>query len=294
MELATMITSRHTRDTSSAYDRESVSKLIAKDLSRILMQHKPDEFLQDTESSVHFINNQFYYHKNADKLSTSTSSINTVDNYNDILRFRPTSIYIIIKQINSTRISFEYLSLVDLKLFLTIVFSNIDDSYKINDVEESLNAFSQIIVGQSVYALRYCGLSRQYSLSSKPYLAVSTLFIRISSNSPSVYSIYRLLPLPIVANGNKYIYSDLPKIIGINSIEQTLIMWNDELDSNECTFSPIVLCHNTPISMSLSESSCLSQLFDDYQSVTIMCQVSRSQNIEQTVLRIDDGLWLFL
>jgi hypothetical protein len=293
MELATMITSHHIGDTSFDYDRENVSQLIAKDLSHILVQHKPNEFLRDTESSVHFINNQFYYQKNADKLSTSTSYINTVDNYNDIVRFRPTSVHKIIKQINSNRISFEFLSPSDLKIFLSTVFSNIDGSYKINDVRESLNAFSQTIVGQSIYALRYCGLSRQYSLSSKPCLAVSTLFKRISSNSPSVHSIYHLLPLPIVANRNKYIYSDLPKIIGINSIEQTLIMWNNELDSNECTFSPIVLCHKTPILMSLSEPSCLSQLLDDHQSDTSMCEASRSHNIEKAVLHIDDGLWFF-
>jgi hypothetical protein len=35
------------------------------------------------------------------------------------------------------------------------------------------------------------------------------------------------------------------------------------------------------------------QLFDDYQSVTSKCQVNRSPNIEQGILYIDDGLWLF-
>ncbi|CAF2901811.1 unnamed protein product [Rotaria sp. Silwood2] len=226
IELATIITSDHIRDTSFSYDRDNVSQLIAKDLNRVLVQHKSDEFLRDTESNVHFINNKFYYNNNAAKLSPATTSINAVDNNNNnnnILQFRATSVDMIIKQINNNRISFEYLSLVDLKLFLTIVFSNLDNSYKINDVEDSLNAFSQIAVGQSIYALRYCGLNRQHSLSSKPCLVISTLFIRIPSNSPSVYSIYRLFPLPVVTNDNKYIYSDLPKIIGINSIEQTLI-----------------------------------------------------------------------
>ena len=293
LELATLIPTRYARDTSTTYDRENVSKLIAKDLSDILVQHKPDEFLQNTKSSVHFVNNQFYYQNNADKALPSTSSMKIVDNYDEILRFRPTSAETIIKQINSNRISFEHLSIPDLKLFLTSVFSNIDDSYKINNVDESLNAFFKLVIGQSVYALRYCALSRQHSLSSKPCLAVSTLFVRIPTNSLSIYSIYRLLPLPVVVNGDKYIYADLPKIIGINSIEQTLIMWSNELESNECTFSPIVLCRNEPVSLSLPKSSCLSQLFDDYQSDTSMCQVNRSPNVEQGILYVDDGLWLF-
>jgi hypothetical protein len=293
MELATMITPRHARDTSSTYDREIVSKLIAKDLIRIVVQHKPDEFLRDTKSSVHVINNQFHYQKNDDKALTPASSINTVDNYNDILRFHPASVDIIIKQINNNRISFEYLSLTDLKLFLTTVFSNIDESYKINNVEESLNAFSQLIVGQSVYALRYCALGRQHSLSSKPCLAVSTLFLRVPTDNVSIFSIYRLIPLPIIFDHDKYIYSNLPKVIGINSIDETLVMWNDDFDNTECTFSPIVLCQYKPVSMSLSKPSCLSQLFDDHQLATNMCEVSRSQNIGQGVLHIDDGLWLF-
>jgi hypothetical protein len=293
MELITKIGSHHTRDTPSTYDREKVSKLIATDLSHILVQHNPDEFLRDNKSSVHFINNQFHYQDVDEKALPTTSSMNTVDNYNDILRFSPTSAEIIIRQINSNEINFEHLSHTDLKLFLTSVFSNIDNSYKINNVEESLNDFNQLIVGQSIYALRYCALNRQHSLSSKPCLAVSTIFLRIPTNSPSIYSIYRFIPLPIVVEGEKYIYSNLPKVIGINFIDQTLIMWNNELESNECTFSPIVLCHNKPISLALSTSSCLSQLFDDFQSITSMCQVSRSPNDDQGILYIDDGLWLF-
>ena len=293
MELNTMVTSRHTRYTTSIYDREHVSKLISTDLSHVLVQHKPDEFLRDTKSSVHFINNQFHYQKNDNQPLSSTSSTNTVDRYSDILRFRPTSVDTIIKQINSNRISFEYLSSDDLKLFLTTIFSSIDDSYQINDIQESLNAFSQLIIGQSIYALRYCTLSRQHPLSSKPCLAVSTLFLRIPSNSRSIYSIYSLLPLPIVVENERYIYSNLPNVFGINYIEQTLIMWNNELENNECTFSPIVWCHNKPISLPLSQSSCLSQLFDDYQSVTDKCQVNRLPNIGQGIMYIVDGLWLF-
>jgi hypothetical protein len=144
-----------------------------------------------------------------------------------------------------------------------------------------------------VFALRYCSLSKRNSLSSQPCLAVSTLFLQIPADSVSTFSVYHLIPLPITFNHDKYIYSNLPKVIGINSIDQTLVMWNDDLVINQCTFLPIVLCQYKPVSVSLSKPSCISQLFDNQQLTTSMCEVSRSQNIEQDVLHIDDGIWLF-
>ena len=180
IELASVITSHHTKGTPSTHDKESVSKSIAKDLSHVLLEHKPNEFLQGTESNVHFVNNQFHYQKNDDKALKSTSSMSTVDNSNEIIRFHPTSADIIIKQINNNRIGFEHLSPTDLKLLLTIVFSNIDDSYKIDNVEDSLNAFSQLVIGQCVYALRYCALSRQDFVIFK---AMSSNFNAIHTNS---------------------------------------------------------------------------------------------------------------
>lgn len=292
IELATMIPSRHSRDAPFNYERESVSKSIAKDLSRILVQHKPDEFLREIKSNVHYINNEFFYQNAEEKALDSTTSENTAHDNDAILRFRPTPVDIIMKQINNNQISFQYLSRTDLKSFLTTVFSYIDDSYVINDVEKSLHAFSQLILGQSVYAFRHCALNRQNSLSLKPCLLVSTLFLRIPANSLSIYSVYRLLPLPIVVGDDKYIYSNLPQVIGINAIDQTFIMWQNELEGNECTFTPVTLCRNKPILLSLSKSSCVSQLLADWQSDTSLCQVSRSLNTEQGIFYIDNGLWL--
>jgi len=124
----------------------------------------------DTKSIIHFVNNQFYYQKTDDKALTSASSINSVNNYNDMTHLWPTSAEIILKQINNNKISFKYLShYTDLKLFLTSRFSNIDTSYTISNVQESLSTFTQFIVGQSIFTLRYCALrdgsrfSRKYS-----------------------------------------------------------------------------------------------------------------------------------
>jgi len=293
LELATMMKSRHMSHTISTYDKDSVSKIITTDISQILEHHHPDEVFRNTKSNVHFINNQFFYQTDGDKTLTAASSINTVDNYSDILHFRPKSIDMIIKQINNNEISFEYLSHADLKLFLTAIFSTIDTSYTISNIQESLTAFTHFIVGQSIYALRYCALSRKHLLSSQPCLAISTLFLRIPTDRTSIYSIYRLIPLPIIFNDDTYIYSNLPKVIGINSIHQTLIMWNDPSDVDECTLLPIVQCQKIPFLIPLSKSSCLSQLFDDNKLITSACQVTRSQDIHKDIMEIDNGIWLF-
>jgi hypothetical protein len=293
VELATMMTSRQTVHTLSSYDSDSVSRLTGKDIIRVLMQHNPNEIIKNTKSIVHFVNNQFHYQKSDEKGLKAASPTNAIDNYFDIPRLRPTSAEMIIKQISRNKISFEYLSQTDLELFLAAIFSTIDTSYTISNLQESLDTFVQFVVGQSVFALRYCSLDRQNSLSTQPCLAISTLLLQIPADGTSKYSIYRLIPLPIICNGHKYVYSNLPKVIGINYIDQTVIMWNDESDINECAFSPVVQCQKIPVSMSLSKSSCLSQLFDDNQLATSMCQVSRSQNIDQDVIYIDNGIWLF-
>jgi hypothetical protein len=108
------------------------------------------------KSIFHLVNNQFYYERSDEKAVMTLSPNNAVDNYSDIQRIRPSSIEIILKQIRSNTIGFECLSDIDLKLFLTAIFSSIDTSYTISNIEDSLNTFAQLIVGQSVFGLRYC------------------------------------------------------------------------------------------------------------------------------------------
>ncbi|CAF1120191.1 unnamed protein product [Rotaria sordida] len=292
-QLAIMMTPRHTVRTPSSYDRDSVSRLIMKDISRVLAQHHPDEVIKNAKSIVHFVGNQFYHQKSDAGALMTTSPTNTIDDYSGISRIRSTSIEMILKQISSNRIGFEFLSYTDLKLLLAAIFSTIDASYTIFNVQESLDTFSQFILGQSVFALRYCSLGQRNSLPAQPCLAISTLFLRIPPDTTSAFSIYRLMPLPIIHSGDMYIYSNLPKIIGINSIDQTFLSWKEEIDIKECTFSPLVQCRKIPVTTSLSKSSCLTQLLNDDQSATNMCQVTRSTNIEQDIMQIDDGIWFF-
>ena len=292
VELSTFMASNQSIYTSHSQDKESASKLIGNDLLQVLTQQR--EIIKNNKSIVHFIDNQLHYQNADQEASTATSSTNTIDNYQSIVHLRrPTSIETILKQINNNKIGFDYLSSTDLKFFLSTIISSIDTSLTVSNIHESLNIFASLIVGQSVFVIRSCSLNQHNSLPSQPCLVVSTLFFRTPTHSASIFSIYYLIPLPTIFNGDKYAYSNLPKIIGINSINQRLIVWNEESDINQCTFSPVVKCQRTPISTPISKSSCLSQLFDDNQSLTTMCQVSRSQNIDQDVTSIHDTIWLF-
>jgi hypothetical protein len=294
VELATMMTSHHTLNTLSSYNKDSVSRIISNDISRVLTKYRPNEIMKDTKSVVHCVNNQLHYQKSDDKALMVPPSTNVIDEYTGIRHLPLTpSIDIILKQINSNQIAFDYLSSIDLNLFLSAIFSSSGTSYPIADIQETLHHFDQLIVGQSVVALRYCSLNRQNSFLSQPCLAISTLFLEAPVNSATTFSIYRLIPLPIIDNGDKYVYTDLPKLVGINSKDQTIIMWDDESDVNECTFTPFVQCQQMPATTSLSKSLCLSQLFDNNQLTTSACKVIRSQNTDQGVMHIGSSIYLF-
>jgi hypothetical protein len=290
LELATIMKSHHTAHTSPSFNINNMSRLITKDISRILMQDHPEGIIKDNKTIVHFVDDQFHYPQNNKKISITASPQTAIDNYFDFTLMHPTSAELIVEQIKNNKIGFEYLSDTDLKKFLSTIFTSIDTSYINYDVQDILDTFTQLIVGQSVFASRHCSLSRQNSAPFQPCLIVSTLFLRAPTDGTSIY---RLIPLPTIFNGDKYIYSNLPKIVGINLIDQIIIMWNDEADIKQCTFSPVVQCQKMPVSMSLSKVPCLSQLFDKSQLVTSMCQVSRSQDIDQDVVDISNGIWLF-
>jgi len=293
VELGTMMAPRQTVHTLSSYDSDTVSKLINKDMNQVLIQHHPDEIMKEAKAAIYFINKQFHYNKIQENQLTAASTTNVIDNYSDIPRLHPTAVEVIRNQMNNNKIGFDYLSQPDLTFFLSTIFSTIDNTHSSKNVKESLNIFLQSIVGQSVFALRHCSLNAQNSLLSRPCLAISTLFLRVPADAATRFLIYRLIPLPIVSNGDKYIYSNLPKIVGINPINQMLITWNDESDVNQCIFSSLVQCEKMPVTIPLSKSLCLSELFNDNELSTNMCKISRSQHIDEDVIDIENGIWLF-
>ncbi|CAF1497825.1 unnamed protein product [Rotaria magnacalcarata] len=290
--LATTMASRNTIHTLASYTSERVAALINKDVTRVLSQHHPDEILNNVKMA-HFIRNEVYYDKNDDKTLATISAASTIHSNSNIPLLQPTPIEIILKQISNNKIGFEYLSQKDLEFFLSTVFSIIDNSYTISNAYESLDTFSDYILGQSVLALRYCSMVPLNAETSQPCIVVSTLFTRIPNDDKSIYMMYRLIPLPTIYNDETFIYTNLPKILGINVINERFMMWNEDTDDNQCLMSTIVHCKRMPISISLSNPSCVSQLLDERQTVTTMCHVSRSSYAGQNILRIADGLWYF-
>ena len=165
VELATLMTSNQSIHTSSSHDSDNVSKLTGSDIFRVLAQHR--KIVRNNKSIVHFIDNQFHYQKVDQKALTTAPLTNVIDNYPSIVHLRrSTSVEIILKQINNNKVGFEYLSSTDLKLFLPAVFSTIDTSYTVSNIQESFNILVPLIVGQSVFVLPDCSFNQHNSLPS--------------------------------------------------------------------------------------------------------------------------------
>ena len=100
-----------------SYNRDIVSRYITNDLSRILLQNHPDEIIQNEKSIIHFVNNRFHFSNSNEEASMKIKFNNCIASYSPISTRPPTPIKIILQQINTNKIGFEYLSYVDLKTF---------------------------------------------------------------------------------------------------------------------------------------------------------------------------------
>ena len=88
-------------------------------------------------------------------------------------------------------------------------------------------------------------------------------------------------------------YSDVPKIVGVNFNQQSLITWDDPSDIDQCSLSVVVQCPKLPLAVSFANSPCLSGLFADEMTVDDRCQVTRSPDTQPGVTEIANGLLLF-
>jgi len=153
IELVTMILSRPPVHTASSFDRDCVSGLIRNGISQVLMQHHPAEIINSNNSIVHFINDQYYYQRNSEKELMIVHRNKAISVVPQIPYLHPTSAEKVLKQMNNNKINFDFLSDNDLKLFLNAVFLSIDRSYTISNIQETVNAFNKLIIGQSMFAL---------------------------------------------------------------------------------------------------------------------------------------------
>jgi hypothetical protein len=162
------------------------------------------------------------------------------------------------------------------------------------NIRENINIFANMIVGQSVHALKSCSISENdKSKDGPPCLVVSTIYLRIPSGSLSVYQVYSLTPLPVIFKGEKYVYSDLPNIFGFNSIDKKLVLWNDNKLASSCIFSEAVQCRNYSISISISSVPCLNQLCSPASSALMNCQVTKSKENGVSISNIKNNIWYF-
>jgi len=290
-ELSTVLASGNIVQTFS-YDKDDVSKSIGNDIIRVFSQHQPEQFMNKQNDMIHFSNNKFYHKNQTNQAIQSTLENNVVDNFSDIPRIRSTSAQQVIHHINNHKVNLDYLSFDGLESFISAMPPNLNVLHAFSNVRDILNSFNELIIGQSIYGLPSCSLADEKTDQSLPCLVISTLFINVPVDHVSAFYVYRFISLPIVVDQNKYIYSNLPEIIAINPVDNTLLTWNEEADIKKCTFSTIVSCQEKPSPLSLFKSSCLAQLLDDDQGSTSLCDVSRSVNIQHNILRISDGLWL--
>lgn len=273
-----------------SYDKENVSRSIGNDIVRLFTQHHPHQFFNKDQDMIHFTNNQFYRKNRNEQSIQSTSENNLIDNVVDIPQVRLTPAQHIIHRVNNQKIDLEYLSPDDQEIFSSAISSN---SNEFSNTQEVINVFTEHIIGQSIYGLPYCSLAEEKPQNSQPCLVISTLFITIPANHHTIFPVYELIPLPIVVDQKKYIYENLPTVVAINSIDNTVLTWQDDTRIKTCTFSKIVFCAQKTLSVSLSKPSCLGQLLDEHQSSTSLCDVHQSINIQDDIIRISDGLWLF-
>jgi len=293
IELATILSSSDIVTLLPRYDSNQISNFIANDIKRALQVYRFDELIAEKNSTIHLIHDQVHS-INGNQKSVLDSTNSLVENdIPDITQISPISPSIVLRQITNNKIGFDFLTNTQLSSFLIAVVSTIDRSYQLTDLSESLSLFSQLVIAQSMSILRSCSNSQEHNSSNQPCLIVSTLFLRPVIENDKVFSIYRLIPLPANINGEQFIYSNIPEAIGINTDDQTVILWDSVPKKNECLFSLFIYCQKKPPFIQLSNLPCLSQLLNDDTHIINSCHVTPSRKTQTGIMNIESNIWIF-
>ena len=78
--LTTMTAPRHITQTQSSYNNEGVSRLTSKDVVRVLTEHRPDDIINNAKAIIHFVDNQFYYHRSVSETVATTPATSIIEN----------------------------------------------------------------------------------------------------------------------------------------------------------------------------------------------------------------------
>ena len=290
IELGTILSVNDKHWSSSHYDQKDISAILRREINSLLSNHKPGQFLSNISTNFHFFNGEFYIYTQNDQLvdvtfhSTDEKPEITYDN----LKNTP---LIVLDQLRNRRIGFSFLSNEEIHVILSPIMQSFEKSYETANVQKLITDFIPLIISQTVSAFRSCSINEKHS-SSTPCLIISTFFTTPSSSAADKYTIYNLLPIPIVIHQHQYTYKNLPKTFAFNDLEQSVIVFDDYLLS-KCTLSFIVQCSIEPIPISLSQMSCLSQMFSTQSSQSNDCEVTRSVGSNFAILHMAHDVWIF-
>ncbi|CAF3619348.1 unnamed protein product [Rotaria sp. Silwood1] len=226
IEIGTLIPYANTMST-QYNNEENVSNIIQKDIRRIFSYHKIDKFIRKSKSIVYVIDNNFYVTRSTFNMTTSNFSANI--NQPTLAHRAINPATRAIEQIFNNKVGYEFLTDEHVVEILRLTVSTFGETFDNTNIKENLNMFTDMIVGQIVYALKSCSIRQNEHASHGPtWLVVSIVFRRLPAGSSSIYQVYCLTLLPILFKGEKYVYFDLPAIFGLNNVNKKVVLWTDD------------------------------------------------------------------
>ncbi|CAF2124988.1 unnamed protein product [Rotaria magnacalcarata] len=260
--------------TPAAYNKEQISNIIQQDFRRIILQHKVDRFIGKTKFIVYFIDDNFYITRN----TTAQPKMQILPEFTNInsqtLIHRVTNpATLALEQLFNNKVGYDLLTDEQIIEILPLTISTLSEALTIENIKENIYMLTSLVVGQALYAMKSCSIRlNEHKKSGPACLVVSTVYRRLPKESSSFYQVYRLIPLPVLFQGEEYAYSNLPAVFGYNNLEKKVILWNNDDLSVGCAFSRIVHYRNFPISLSLSAVPCLEELLSVESPSIRKCQ----------------------
>jgi hypothetical protein len=294
LELSTMLSHRTMIAEELRHNHERTSSLIEEDISRILSVHNPALFINKTKEIFYYFDDHFHI-VNDDNDKNSMTSTNLIDYKHKVLMlpFTKRPARVILEQILNNRIAFDFIAQKDIEYLYRAMMSNISTFINEFDMQELTDSFLRLVLAQKVYALRTCSFNIESTGQQTPCLLVSTLLVRPLPDSSSMFIVYQPIPFPVLIKNKKYTYSSLPSFIGLNMGDNTVAIWTGALDERTCSFSIFVQCNEEPLIVPLSASPCLLELFGEQIPTISACPVTRSKEIQPSIMHVGGDLWLF-
>lgn len=274
------------------HNRKNISKIIQQDIRRIFLYHKVDQFMNKSKSIVYFIDDMFYitHHSNLSSIKTPVPVVNRDTQI--LAPLGTNTATLVLEHVFNNKVGYSFLADEQILEMFQLIISTTSKSYISENVGDIINTFNEMIVGQTIFALKSCSVPQNGMMRrGPPCLAVSTIYRRLSREQSSLYHVYKLTPLPVLFDGNKYVYSNLPKIFGFNNVEKKVILWNDDIHVSSCTFNALVQCPHRPITIPLLETPCINWLLGFSSSSENECQVEKSKSIQPNIMNIKSNVW---